>query len=322
MKRLLLLLMLVLLILCSCELMVEEPPKPGKVHILVYGNDYSSLASVNTLNGTVNDAVQVGRALAGLCKTARMEYDATFIFGDCSGVEVPYPISHYEDLILGDGIDATISHDVTYSRLFNALADLISTAAKDDITFIYFSGHGANASEQRVEYGEDVTDYCYLVTKDALDLSKHTLVPVSILQTGISEIPGTKVVLSDFCFSGSLVSPSYVSATGLEYRTISLGELFSMRDKINIDPSLFCLSACYYYETSVEHGLHGDFTKALLNAFGWDETFGRITNGGARKNDRLTFFDVAEYAQENGKYSYDQHPIYSGGSNDIVLFSF
>ena len=83
MRRFLLVLMSVLLVfLCSCELSMTAP-KPGKVHILVYGNDYWFLEnSKNWLNSTVNDAVQVGIALTKLCEKANMAYDATFIYGE------------------------------------------------------------------------------------------------------------------------------------------------------------------------------------------------------------------------------------------------
>ena len=58
-KNIVLLLFAIILIsLCSCELSMEKP-KQGKVHILVYGNDYRYMPSGH-LNDTVNDAVQVG----------------------------------------------------------------------------------------------------------------------------------------------------------------------------------------------------------------------------------------------------------------------
>ena len=82
----------------------------------------------------------------------------------------------------------------------------------------------------------------------------------------------------------------------------------------------FYLSASRYNENSEEKGNHGYFTRSLLNALGWDETSRVIRTGGAYKDGRITFFDVAKYTTQNDGAK--QAPMYSGGSNDLVLFSF
>jgi len=138
----------------------------------------------------------------------------------------------------------------------------------------------------------------------------------------IVAIKGTKVVFSDFCYSGSFVQAGYVSVTGSEYKEMTALDLFSLKSEIRESSSTFFLSASRYYEISEEEARidHGYFTKALLEALGWDESTGTIINGGALKNGKLTFFDVANYVMRNDEAP--QTPMYNGGSNDIILFSF
>ena len=97
-----------LILLCSCELFMETP-KPGKVHILVYGNDYWFTES-SKLNATVNDAVQVGIAISKTCEKAKLKYDVTYIYG--------------ENRLFDSEIDttfSTIEPDTTKTSLLNHL---------------------------------------------------------------------------------------------------------------------------------------------------------------------------------------------------------
>ena len=112
-----------------------------------------------------------------------------------------------------------------------------------------------------------------------------------------------------------------------EYKNASAAQLFFENDKIDIDASLFCLSASRYYEESFEYRTagsddrtHGYFTVALLEALGWN---GESYTGSATaaRNGRLTFQNLVSYVTENDGYD-DQTPMYSGGGNDVILFSF
>ena len=82
-KAALLALSLVLILLvCSCELTVQEPAK-GRMHILVYGNDYAGTDS--QLYKTIPDAIEVGNALIMLSEKAGyvygVSYDITYLIG-------------------------------------------------------------------------------------------------------------------------------------------------------------------------------------------------------------------------------------------------
>lgn len=301
--------------LCSCELSMQAPQR-GKVHILVYGNDYYSM-SLKKLDATVDDAVQVGMALSALCEKQGMvkdvDYDVMFIFGSKAHPE-------YDDIPASDR-----SKDLTGTHLLSEI-DRIAGISKDgDMTFLFFSGHGDSDYPSKVEYGTDTASKTIFAAKkvDNPESKAYDPIPVSTLIEHIEAIRGTKVVFSDFCYSGAFVQAGYVTVTGSEYKELTALDLYSLRSKINESSSSFYLSASRYYEISEEDYAkigHGYFTKALLEALGWDEDSGTIINGGAQKNGKLSFFDVANYVTRNDEAP--QTPMYNGGSNDIILFSF
>ena len=303
--------------LCSCELSMQAP-KQGKVHILVYGNDYFQ-QSYKYLTATVDDAVQVGMALSALCEKQGMvkdvDYDVRFIYGASAYPEYDMSIP-----------ESDRSKDLSWTYLEGELERIAADSKEEDMTFLFFSGHGDSEYKSKVEYGTDTASKGVFATRRTKDSSAHYLVPVSTIREKIEAIHGTKVVFSDFCYSGAFVQAGYVSVTGSEYKELTATDLYSMRSDIRESSSSFYLSASRYYEVSEEEPLekpsiyHGYFTKALLDALGWDEKSGTIINGGAQKNGKLSFFDVANYVMRNDEAP--QTPMYNGGSNDILLFSF
>ncbi len=312
---------LLLTLLCSCEL-AYDAPSVGTMHILVYGNDYSThgsqsnyyydldgnrISTANPLNATVNDAVEVGNALVNLAEKADIDYQVEYILGSST--------TYINDAV----VPSAVSTDVSVSSLTGALADLAENADEADITIIYYSGHGAGESS-KASYGTDVTEESYLLLgRDEDDY--HVLYPISNFLDLVSAIPGTKVIIGDFCYSGSLVQSGYVSVTDGEYSDMSASQLFWEGDKICEYSSLFCLSAARYYQKSYESGDHGYFTSALLDALGWDEDSKSLTSAKAEKNGMITLFNVANYCIDNDDNS-RQTPMLSGGSNDVILFSF
>ena len=299
--------------LCSCELSMQAPQR-GKVHILVYGNDYFK-QSYKYLTATVDDAVQVGMALSALCEKQGMvkdvDYDVRFIYGASAYPEYDMSIP-----------ESDRDNDLSWTYLEGELERIAADSKEEDMTFLFFSGHGDSEYKSKVEYGTDTASKAVFATRKTKDSTANYLVSISTLTDKIVAIKGTKVVFSDFCYSGSFVQAGYVSVTGSEYKEMTALDLFSLKSEIRESSSTFFLSASRYYEISEEEPRidHGYFTKALLEALGWDESTGTIINGGAMKNGKLTFFDVANYVMRNDEAP--QTPMYNGGSNDIILFSF
>lgn len=307
MKRVIVFLLPILLLiaLCSCELSYQAPTV-GKMHILVFGNDYKYGSKIYDESGklcegisarplykTVNDALQVGRALSKLAEKANREYDICFL----------------------------TEHDtVIKSNLVSELEAIASSSSAADMTIIYYSGHGLGV-EDKLDYGSDTASCSYLVPRDQAHPDSSVLFRVSEFLSLVDAIKGVKIVIGDFCYSGSLVQSGFFSVTMGEYNLFDPSTLL-IGDKIRESSSLFCLSAARYNELSYERTpLHGNFTNSLLNAFGWDEENQTLTAAAAEKNGKITLFEVSKYVTAHDGES-SQTPMVSGGSNDIVLFSF
>ena len=295
-----------LIVLCSCELSYQAPAV-GTMRIVVYGNSYqygkaiynnkgelTSLAA-EQLHKTVNDAIQVGRALTQLAEKAGLDYEIRYL---------------------------TDLSDVTETRLIEELESLATTSSEHDITVFYYSGHGLGVNN-KLDYGTDTSVLSYIAPRYSEHLDSSILFPVSDLLSYIAAINGIKVVIGDFCHSGSLVQSNNFSVTSGEYAQMDPVYLFAKyRDDVCENPSLFCLSASRYFEKSFERKtLHGNFTNALLEALGWDEEHQVLADAKAEKNGKITLFEIAKYVTAHDDWS-EQTPMLSGGSNDIVLFSF
>ena len=316
---------LVLGILSSCENSVA-PPAAGRMHIFVFGNDYeygnrfyledgTFVGYGKPLKGTVNDALQVGLSLCALAGKAGYEYDGTFMLGS-------------ERKTVSDP-NVTVIDSVFLDAFQDQLNALASRVSDNDITIIFFSGHGFG-DEVKLDYGTDPSERTYFAFRQIRDSSGHpdlttsVLYPLSHILSRIENLPGTKVLLGDFCYSGGFVRPGNVSCTSGEYTGIDAATLFSdYRSDIRESSSLFCLSAARYFEKSWEpgDGGHGYFTSALLRALGWDEENQKLIAPAAQVGNYISLFNIANYVTANDNKS-AQTPMSCGGSNDIILFSF
>ncbi|MCQ2412292.1 MAG: caspase family protein [Sphaerochaetaceae bacterium] len=332
MKRILLFSLTVLvLLLSSCELSFERhhpAPEVGTVRVVVYGNDYVFNPSVylgstyvgkaNKLQGTVNDAVQIGYALTSLARKADRNVECTYLLGSSD-------MTSQKDEILAFDSSAAVYLDASLQTMKETLSDISMTASPNDMTFVFYAGHGYGQTTT-VPYSEDVSAASFLVFTD-VDPHQSVLWSANDFLDAVNAIPGTKVILGDFCYSGALVKQGNVSAGEDEFSDITIRSLFrEYRGKVCENPSTFCLTAARYneksYESSKDIYHHGYFTNAILRAIGWNEKekcIGEIKVLDAKG--RLTLLNLANYVILNdGKAA--QTPMVSGGSNDIVLFAF
>lgn len=324
----------VVLLACSCELIYEAKdgsPKIERVNILVYGNDYANCTFDGSplyiphrrdrrLFGTVNDATQVGLAFEALAKKSGLECNAHYILGknhDKKGEGFLYEIQNAVE---------TPDKDTTMAHFREVLSQIADTSTEKDLTVVFVSCHGFYDASvgTKAEYGKAKATYFATSanTGDECELYSHK----DFLED-VSKIKGIKLILADVCHSGGIVKPDYVGLGKDEYKGMDAAQLFFENEKIDIDASLFCLSASRYYEESFEYRTagsddrtHGYFTVALLEALGWNgESY--TGNAKAARNGRLTFQNLVIYVTENDNEG-SQTPMSSGGGNDVVLFSF
>lgn len=306
---------IILIAFCSCELCYQAP-EVGTMRILTIGNDYSYGSAVYYFDEDHNEKqLMIGEQPAA----AKMLYKTV---GDAEQVALALSTLASKAGIAHQTVCLTEKDSVTKSRLVSELEALASITTDTDITIIFYSGHGFGDNKKQ-PYGYDTSTYSYMALRYDERPNSSILFSVSDFLALVEKIKGVKVVLGDFCYSGALVQSNNFSVTSGEYSQMDAMTLFAeYRDEVRENPSLFCLSASRYNELSYERTpLHGNFTNALLQGLGWDEANQCLTDAGAEKNGRITLFGLAKYITAHDGLS-EQTPMVSGGSNDIVLFSF
>lgn len=314
MKKLLFPVFLVLFIafLCSCELMYKAPEK-GKLRVFIYANDYKYGYTTEVLN-TINDGIQTGLCFTALAEKSDTDYEVYYFLGkDDDNTRGVIPVSD----------KVSVSNDVTLNAFVSKI-DAVSGQVRDtDMTVFYFSCHGSRNSKNTIPYGTDTTSDSFIVFNNAAN-NGFEFTAIKYIKDKISLLSGIKVVFADFCHSGAFVQADYVSVNYGEYSGMTPVQLLGHSADINVDPSFFCLSAARYYQKSYETGLHGYFTKALLGGLGWDEENGRLAASPVFDRGAIRLLDLAAYVRENDNEGagQTQTPMFSGGSSDLVLFSF
>lgn len=333
---LLFLALVVVLFICSCELFSDFEEKGGKVWIVVYGNTYENSGPFPTdegkalyasrLYGTVNDAVQVGNALVEWARTTKKKYDATYLIGKETRF-VGDPLYGYQERIVGYPVEESNeccrvcvmdSTGDTSLESFRLCMDRISMlSSPGDMAIVFFSGHGFRKDDCKVVFGEDVSKNGMLVFSDNKGSNLEVLT-CSDLISYARGISGTKIILGDFCYAGSLVQSNGLSMNRSSYEG-GVGEFFSLlTSNVTEESSVFCVGACEYYKTSSEirESAHGLFTIGLLEALGWDEKKQHIDG---RQNE-ICLSEVCRIINENNKKKNVQQCVANGGSNDVVMF--
>jgi len=170
----------------------------------------------------------------------------------------------------------------TKSNILQGIASTFSGADNNDVSYFYFSGHGA--------YGEGFST-SYICPADT-DGSISSVISVDELESALSAIPGTKVVTLDSCFSGGFIGK------GKEEITISQEELESFNGEvINVfsqaeskglltTNQYKVLASCHYYQSSWEiypvvpgaFDPFGVFNMALCEGCGYFGSYPADTN--------------------------------------------
>ncbi len=321
---LIILCVVVIMGLCSCELIMEAKygkPTFSKVNILVYGNDYDQAwyrgIRVKSLKCTINDATQVGLALESWADKAGLKWESLYVTGK------EYTKKGYSYKIPNVPEDRS-DHDTTKDHFRTLMKELAERSNEDDLTFIFFSCHGYNTHQKYVvqEYGDE-RNTGFVMCGNLGRTEECEIYWHSEFKEDLAKINGAKVVFADVCYSGGIIDPGNVSINTAEYNGMTANQLF-LESNIYELSDTFSLAASRYYEESFEplnpssDDAHGNFTKSLLSALCWDED-NQCLSGDS--DGMLTFLELCQQVvSEVPKYNSSQHPMLSGGSNDLILF--
>jgi hypothetical protein len=112
----------------------------------------------------------------------------------------PFDVDRMYDTLTHSGsgfslINELIDLQATKEDILNGIASAFAEADEDDVSYFYFSGHGMNYNGVSYLCPTDISYYSSL----------NSYISTNELETALSAIPGTKVVILDCCYSGGFI---------------------------------------------------------------------------------------------------------------------
>ena len=133
------------------------------------------------------------------------------------------------------------------TAIFEGISSTFSGADENDISYFYFSGHGY------LDTGTDISYLCSTDTSLAIDIG--TMISVDELESALSVIPGTKVVILDTCHSGGFIGKGegekdFINDNFIDFNN-NIIDVFSMsQSKGSLTTNKYkVLTSCHGFQT-------------------------------------------------------------------------
>jgi len=165
----------------------------------------------------------------------------------------------------------------TKSSILQNISSTFSSADSNDISYFYFSGHGALVGNTSYICPADITSFA------------NSAISVDELESALSAIPGTKVVFLDSCYSGGFIGKSIDETTTSKEKLESFNDevinIFSQAQSKGLltTNQYKVLTSCHYYQEcwEIQPGdgdPFGVFTMALCEGCGYSGSYPADTN--------------------------------------------
>ncbi len=183
-----------------------------------------------------------------------------------------YGVKHMLDYLTGvDYAYTKVVLDATKSEFFSAISNVFGKADDDDVTLLYFAGHGLQIVDDYGNVVYDSPDLGALAAADACISARE-------LRAELDQYKGKKLVLLDSCHSGNIIgkaADSVVTDKTLKAFNSAFIRAFSSSSARTDDnlaaKGYYVITACSKYQVSTDDGICGAFTSSLLYGLGWDE---------------------------------------------------
>lgn len=214
--------------------------------------------------------------------------------------------------------------NATKTAIISGIASTFYGADENDISYFYFSGHGA--------YGEGFST-SYICPTDA-DSSIGSVISVDELESYLSSIPGTKVVILDSCFSGGFIGKGkeeiIFSKEDLESFNDEIINVFSQAQSkgLLITNQYKVLTASHYDQPSYEvlvplhpkdNEPYAIFTAAFCNGCGYDDG---VYYADSNLDTKITLDEIYEHIRDFIIYvfGFDQNvQVFPENSNFTIV---
>lgn len=125
--------------------------------------------------------------------------------------------SHFGDMQTPfAALNALIGAQATRSNVLQSIDSSFSAADNNDVSYFYFSGHGWSNG-----------DATTILPYDAVASTSSQDISVDELASALGNIPGTKVVILDSCFSGGFIGKGFTARD-----TVSTDELRKFNESV------------------------------------------------------------------------------------------
>ena len=224
-----------------------------------------------------------------------------------------YAMRNVLNLMAGTDYAVHLRLNLSASSIQSAIGTTFADARDCDISLFYFSGHGTSAGDL-VGVG-------------------NSLVSVGALRNWLDQIPGTKIVILDCCFSGMMIGKSDAAASPASFNNAVISTFSAFTKANNLaNNGYVVITACSKNQksTSLYVGTvaFGAFTYGLCYGSGYDEWRQRYTStlyADVNGDGAITLREAYDVALERVAYlsglisSMDQSAQYYG-DDDFVLW--
>ena len=149
-----------------------------------------------------------------------------------------------------DGYQVTLKTNLNAAEFQTAVAEAFAGAKEEDVSLVYFSGHGNPDGGLR---GVDMT----------------SAVSGSDLRLWLDAVPGRKIVLVDACYSGGLIGKNAAKSAQADPARAFIDSFLSglvSRSGNLAEPRYFVMASSKQSEQSYENDSGGLFTDAFLKS--------------------------------------------------------
>jgi len=236
----------------------------------------------------------------------------------------PYDVDMMRDTLEHSGVEPTLIDELkdqqaTKSAILSGIASAFNGADSDDISYFYFSGHGALD-----------TDVSYLCPTD-LDNNVSSAISVNELESVLSAIQGTKVIFIDSCHSGGFIGKEINLKDTTDFAKSfndNIINTFMAKDSAERDLAKLqyqVLTSCYSWQECLEiypqdEDPFGLFSRVLCDGCGYDY-YSHPYNADSNENCEVTLSEAFLYTDwviYNLDFTQDTQ-VYPVGSNFVII---
>jgi len=160
----------------------------------------SAIVTVSYTEGEItrSDSIEVTINTVVINRRALLVGIGNYQYGDNDLLAPPYDVDVMHDVLNHSGADFNLITELkdlqaTKNNILSEIASTFNQADENDVSYFYFSGHGAILDQ-----------IAYLCPSD-FNIYVNTAISVNELESALNNIPGTKVVILDSCHSGGFV---------------------------------------------------------------------------------------------------------------------